>query len=132
MMQELLFAQPPDDKWVTLEKTGNMQINTLWEDKESGASIGLIRVPAGGGIPTRHVHASNQFMYCIEGRYQYLEPAPGLILAPGSFYMNPKGHPHGPTRALSDCLLLEIYDGPHYFELPPYHSEGTVGKLAGR
>jgi hypothetical protein len=44
--------------------------------------------------------------------------------------MNPKGNPHGPTVADSRCLLLEIYDGPHYFELPTFHTKETVGKIA--
>jgi hypothetical protein len=68
-------------------------------------------------------------MYCIEGSYTYLNP--GLTLKKGAFYMNPKGNPHGPTVADSRCLLLEIYDGPHYFELPTFHTKDTVGKIAG-
>ena len=35
-----------------------------------------------------------------------------------------------PTVADSRCLLLEIYDGPHYFELPTFHTKDTVGKIA--
>jgi quercetin dioxygenase-like cupin family protein len=129
MSQELLLPAPRDENWITLDKTQGMQVNTLWTDPTSGASIAILRVPKGAGIPVRHIHASNQFMYCIEGEYRYLEPEPGLVLRKGSFYSNPKGHPHGPTVALTDCVLLEIYDGPHYFELPVYHNEKTVGKI---
>ena len=39
---------------------------------------------------------------------------------------------HGPTKAHTRCLLLEIYDGPHYFELPDFHSEDTVGRIADK
>jgi 2,4'-dihydroxyacetophenone dioxygenase len=126
---EYLIASPKEDNWVTLEKAGGMRVNTLWEDKETGASVALLDVPKGAGIPVRHRHASNQMMYCLKGSYEYLEPK-SLILNEGSFYRNPKGHYHGPTRALSDCLLLEVYDGPHYAELPPYHTAETVGKIA--
>ena len=127
--REILIPGPDPDKWVDLEKTG-MRIQTLWENPETGASIAFLDAPAGAGIPTKHSHASNQFMFCIEGEYEYTDS--GLKLGPGAFYMNPKGHPHGPTRAHSRCLLLEIYDGPHYFELPEFHTEETVGKIVDR
>lgn len=125
---ETLLANPPEDNWVVLEKTGGIRVNTLWENEETGASVALLDIPEGAGIPVRHKHASNQMMYCLKGRYEYLEPE-SLILEEGAFYSNPKGHYHGPTRAVTDCLLLEIYDGPHYSELPPYHTEETVGKI---
>ncbi len=126
MTKELLIPKPDPDNWVLLEKTG-MRINMLWENKETGASITLLDAPEGAGVPSEHRHASNQFMYCLEGEYEYTKT--GLVLRPGSFYMNPKGNPHGPTRAHSRCLLIEIYDGPHYFEVPEYHSKETVGKV---
>jgi len=129
-MQEMLIPKPDDRGWVTVPKSGGMRVYTFWENKRTGASISLLDVPKGAEIPIRHRHASNQFMYCIEGSYRYLDP--GLTLEKGAFYMNPKGHPHGPTVALSHCLLLEIYDGPHYFELPAFHTKATVGKIAGR
>jgi len=53
-----------------------------------------------------------------------------VVLKPGSFYMNPKGHPHGPTKAHEDSLMIEMYDGPHYFKRPVYHSDKTVGPIA--
>jgi 2,4'-dihydroxyacetophenone dioxygenase len=126
---ELHLPEPHPDRWVTLEKTGGIRVNTLWEHPETGASIALLDIPEGAGIPIRHTHASNQFMYCLEGEYEYLAPA-SLVLYPGAFYMNPKGNPHGPTRARKRSLLLEIYDGPHYAETPPYHTEETVGRIA--
>lgn len=129
MSQELHLIEPDPENWIVLEKTGGLRVNTLWEDPETGASIALLDVPQGAGIPIRHEHASNQFMYCLEGEYRYLEPAPGISLRSGAFYMNPKGHPHGPTEALTRCLLLEIYDGPHYAEVPPYHTSETVGRV---
>ena len=128
-IKETLIPQPSDKGWITVPKSGGMRVYTYWEDKKTGASIALLDVPKGAKIPVRHRHASNQFMYCIEGSYTYLNP--GLTLKKGAFYMNPKGNPHGPTVADSRCLLLEIYDGPHYFELPAFHTKDTVGKIAG-
>lgn len=93
----------------------------LWRDEESGASIALIRFDEGVGIPEPHYHASNQFMFMIEGRYEYT--ATGLVLTPGCFYWNPKGHVHGPTVAHEDTVFLEIYDGPHYPERPSWYAD---------
>jgi 2,4'-dihydroxyacetophenone dioxygenase len=80
---------------------------------EGGLSIALLNFEKGSGIKRRHRHASNQFMYCLSGKYSY--ESSGLELSPGDFYWNAKGGPHGPTTALEDSVLLEIYDGPHYF-----------------
>jgi len=68
----------------------------LWRDDVTGASIALVRFQPGTGIPSRHAHASNQFMFCLRGRYTYVPT--GLTLTEGSFYWNPKGSVHGPTR----------------------------------
>lgn len=92
----------------------------LWRDDDSGASIALIRFREGAGIPERHEHASNQFMYCLSGAYEYVDS--GLLLTPGSFYWNPKGNAHGPTLAREESVLLEIYDGPHYPRPPGWYT----------
>ena len=93
----------------------------LFRNEESSASIALVRFERGSGIPEPHSHASNQFMYCLEGRYQYTDS--GLILPPGTFYLNPKGSVHGPTLALEDSVLLEVYDGPHYPQKPSWYTD---------
>lgn len=115
--------------------TGEHLIDTgseAWHDKslpglseirlftgEDGGSISLVRFAGGSGIPERHLHASNQFMFCLKGRYEYTES--GLVLRPGTFYQNEKGHEHGPTVAHEDTIVLEIYDGPHYPQKPGYY-----------
>src|SRR5439155_19672520 len=43
----------------------------LWRDDKAGSSIALIKFDAGAGIPQPHLHASNQFMFCLKGRYEY-------------------------------------------------------------
>lgn len=93
----------------------------LFRNEESSASIALVRFEKGSGIPEPHSHASNQFMYCLEGRYQYTDS--GLVLTPGTFYLNPKGNVHGPTLALEDSVLLEVYDGPHYPQKPSWYTD---------
>lgn len=93
----------------------------LWRNAATGASIALIRFDKGAGIPKPHYHASNQFMFCLEGRYEYT--ATGKVLTPGCFYCNPKGNVHGPTLAHEPTVVLEIYDGPHYPEKPSWYSD---------
>lgn len=126
--KEILVDKLDPRRWVKLPNTNGIRIYKFWENPKTGAHFCLLDVPKGGTVPIRHRHASNQFMYCIEGRYEYLNP--GLVLRRGSFYMNPKGNFHGPTIARTRCLLLESYDGPHYFERPSFHTEKTVGRMA--
>ena len=95
----------------------------LWRDPESAATIALIRFEEGAGIPEPHAHAANQFMYVLSGRYEYT--ATGLVLRPGSFYWNPKGHVHGPTLAHEETVFVEIYDGPHYPEPPEWYADAA-------
>jgi 2,4'-dihydroxyacetophenone dioxygenase len=129
-IKEILIGKLDPKGWVTLERTGGIRLYKLWEDPKTGASSCLLDVPKGAGVPIRHRHASNQFMYCIKGEYEYTNP--GLLLKPGSFYMNPVGNPHGPTVARSRCLLLEMYDGPHYFERPSFLTDAQVGRIADK
>jgi quercetin dioxygenase-like cupin family protein len=93
----------------------------LWRDEATGASIALIRFAKGASIPAPHSHASNQFMYCLQGRYEYT--ATQVVLTPGAFYWNAKGNVHGPTLAHEETVVLEIYDGPHYPQTPPWYSD---------
>ncbi|BET10793.1 cupin domain-containing protein [Pandoraea sputorum] len=93
----------------------------FWRDDETGASIALIKFSKGAGIPAPHSHASNQFMYCLSGKYEYTST--GVTLLPGSFYCNPKGNVHGPTIAHEETVVVEIYDGPHYPQKPDWYTD---------
>ena len=93
----------------------------LWRNDDTGASIALIRFAKGAGIPKPHLHAANQFMFCLEGHYEYT--GTGVVLKAGSFYCNPKGNVHGPAVAHEDTVVLEIYDGPHYPVQPEWYTD---------
>lgn len=110
--------------WIDFPEYGFRQY-FLWKNPDTGASIALLEYQKGGRIPVKHSHASNQFMYCLEGDYEYTDSK--LRLTAGSFYMNPKDHPHGPTLAHEKSVLIEIYDGPHYYEKPVFHTDATIG-----
>lgn len=122
-------ADLKDEDWIDFPDYGFRQY-FLYKNEETGASIALLEYEEGGRIPTKHTHASNQFMYCLQGDYEYTDS--GLRLRPGSFYMNPKDHPHGPTLAHEKSVLLEIYDGPHYYEQPEFHTEETIGDFLAK
>ncbi|MEW2398260.1 cupin domain-containing protein [Streptomyces sp. NPDC046862] len=114
-----ILLRTQDLAW--LDKTlAGLTHKALWRNEETGASISLVRFQKGAGIPSRHSHASNQFMFCLKGRYTYVPT--GLTLTEGSFYWNPKGSLHGPTLAEEESILLEVYDGPHYPTQPDWYS----------
>ena len=92
----------------------------LWRNEETGASIALIKFDKGASIPEPHMHAANQFMFCLKGKYAYTRT--GVTLTAGSFYWNPKGNVHGPTLAHEETIVLEVYDGPHYPQRPSWYS----------
>jgi quercetin dioxygenase-like cupin family protein len=93
----------------------------MWRDEKTEASIALIRFDKGAGIPAPHSHASNQSMFCLKGRYEYTKT--GVVLTEGCFYLNPKGLVHGPTIAHEETIVLEIYDGPHYPQVPEWYTD---------
>jgi quercetin dioxygenase-like cupin family protein len=115
-----ILVQTGDLEFIDKTLAGLSQ-KMLWRDEETGASIAIVRFLKGSGVPSPHSHASNQFMYCLQGRYTYVPT--GVTLTPGSFYWNPKGCRHGPTRAEEDSVLLEIYDGPHYPTQPDWYTD---------
>ena len=117
-------AQLDDENWLDFPDYGFKQY-FLWKNEETSATVALLDFEEGGGVPMKHTHASNQFMYCLDGEYAYTDS--DLVLTKGSFYMNPKDHPHGPTVARKRSLLIELYDGPHYYEKPSFHTDKTIG-----
>ena len=129
--QELLqhYGELDPAQWIDFPEYGFRQY-FLWKNPDTGASIALLEYQKGGRIPVKHSHASNQFMYCLEGDYEYTDSR--LRLKPGSFYMNPKDHPHGPTVAHERSLLIEIYDGPHYYEKPIFHTDESIGEFLSK
>src|SRR5919198_460460 len=77
--QEILLHT--DDLVWEAKSLAGLSHKMLWRNSETEASIALVRFEQGAGIPTPHVHASNQFMYCLSGRYVYTST--GTTLNPG-------------------------------------------------
>jgi 2,4'-dihydroxyacetophenone dioxygenase len=114
-----ILVQTHDLDWIDKTLAG-LTHKALWRNEDTGASISLVRFARGAGIPSRHAHASNQFMFCLSGKYLYVPTR--ITLTQGSFYWNPKGSLHGPTLAEEESVLLEVYDGPHYPTQPDWYS----------
>jgi quercetin dioxygenase-like cupin family protein len=115
-----ILIQSRDVPWRAKSLKG-VHEKMLWRDEKTGATIALIKFDKGSGIPKPHLHASNQFMFCLEGRYEYT--ATKVTLTPGCFYCNPKGNVHGPTIAHEDTVVIEVYDGPHYPQVPDWYTD---------
>ena len=116
---EEILVQSRDMEWRAKSLKG-LHEKMLWRDEATGASIALVKFDKGAGIPEPHRHASNQFMFCLTGKYEYTRT--GVVLTPGSFYANPRGNVHGPTLAHEETIVVEIYDGPHYPERPSWYA----------
>jgi quercetin dioxygenase-like cupin family protein len=67
---EEILIQSDDLPWREKSLKGISE-KMLWRNDETGASIALIKFAKGAGIPQPHLHASNQFMICLQGRYEY-------------------------------------------------------------
>jgi 2,4'-dihydroxyacetophenone dioxygenase len=110
MEKKEILVDPENVEWEKIALPG-IKIKYLHKDTRTGASVALVRFDRGAGMPDLHLHASNQFMYVLQGKFSY----PGIEVKEGMLYINPKDHVHGPSQALEDSIVLEIYDGPHYY-----------------
>ena len=77
---EELLIQSKDMPWRAKSLKG-VHEKMLWRDDKTEATIALIRFEKGAGIPAPHSHASNQFMFCLEGKYEYTKTK--TVLTPG-------------------------------------------------
>jgi quercetin dioxygenase-like cupin family protein len=114
-----VLVQSEDMPWREKSLKGVSE-KMLWRNEETGASIAMIKFQKAACIPEPHLHASNQFMFCLEGRYEYT--ATGVVLTPGCFYCNPKGNVHGPAISHEETIVVEVYDGPHYPRKPTFYT----------
>ena len=91
---ELLIRNQDLDptKWLDFPDFGLRQY-FFWKHSANRGSIALLEFQKGGNIPVQHIHASNQFMYCLEGDYEYT--AVRLRLRPGDSD-EPEGQPGRP------------------------------------
>jgi len=84
----------------------------LWEDKNTGATLVLLRLPEGiADKPHSHSEA-NQIAIGLSGE---IEAAPGGAVVPlqaDMVFFTPKGEKHGGGRFTKESILLHFWDGP--------------------
>ena len=90
MERKEIVVDPDKKEWETISISG-IKIKYLHKDEKPGVSIALLQFDQGAGMPDPHLHASNQFMYVLKGRFSY----PGIEVKEGMMYINPKDHVHG-------------------------------------
>lgn len=61
-----------EENWLNFPEYGFRQY-FIQKNEKTGASIAILEYEPGGGIPIKHSHGSNQFMYCLEGEYEYTD-----------------------------------------------------------
>ena len=130
MMKELLTDLAIDKldpaKWIDFPDYGFRQY-FLWQNLETGGSVALLDFAEGARV-SGQAQARLQSIHVLHrGRvriYGFQSRAAAGQLLHGS-----EGPPHGPTPARKRNLLIEIHDGPHYYENPVYHTEQTLGTL---
>jgi 2,4'-dihydroxyacetophenone dioxygenase len=98
-----ILLQTADIPWREKSLKGLYE-KMLWRAENDQGSIALVKFEKGVGIPAPHSHDSNQFMFVLEGHYEYTET--GVNLKAGSFYWNLKGNVHGPAIDQNSQLLL--------------------------
>ena len=106
---EEILLQTNEMPWRAKSSKGVYE-KMLWRDEVTGALIALIRYEKGAGTPKPHSHVSNQMMFCLSGHFEY--PTAGEVLKAGSFYCYPRGNMHGPSVAIEESVIVEIFDGP--------------------
>ena len=109
------------DQWINFPEYGFRQY-FLFKNTETGASIAILEYEKGGRIPVKHVHASNQFMYCLEGDYEYT--AVGLRL-------NLAGRIAGSTAEDYEAIVSASLDAQKRWRMVPAPTRGEFVRRIG-
>lgn len=103
--EHLEWEDPPRGYYLT-----DVKQKVLWENKETGAMMALVKFPAGVADKIHsHPHA-NQFIYGLQGA---IENDAGVVSSiEGIFAYAEKDEAHGATRIAEETILLFYWDGP--------------------
>jgi quercetin dioxygenase-like cupin family protein len=85
-----------------------VQLLILHKNEITGGVTLLRKFAKSAEIPA-HVHPlANESAYVLSGEWE----ESGEVHGPGAFFHAPRGHLHGPHKALTEVLSLTIFDGP--------------------
>jgi quercetin dioxygenase-like cupin family protein len=133
---------PPDTGGYTLVAPSSLQYQPLMPgqpgpevafvhgDMKSGGAF-FLRVPP-GGKPGIHTHTSDYHAMVVSGAPKHWlvgGDAKAKPLAPGSYWFQPGGQPHGDECTGKDpCVLFVVMPGAFDFTPAPKAKPGPVGK----
>ena len=102
---KLEWVDPPRGYYLTKVKQ-----KVLWEDKETGATMALVRFPVGVADKIHSHPEANQFCWALSGEWR--TPDRVRIGLKDVLFFFPKGERHGATEFTEETTFLFYWDGP--------------------
>lgn len=96
--------------WISTDPEGLSEIKPLWANGESGEWALLLRWKKGYVAPP-HKHLGGVHVYVIAGSLRVRD----CVMHAGDYMYEPNGMVHDVTEALTDCLHINIANGPVLF-----------------
>ena len=87
-----------------------MKQKVLWEDKETGATMALVRFPVGVADKIHSHPEANQFCWALGG--EWMTPDRVRIGLKDVLFFFPRGERHGATEFTEETTFLFYWDGP--------------------
>ena len=102
---KLEWVDPPRGYYLTKVKH-----KVLWEDKETGATMALVRFPVGVADRIHSHPEANQFSWALGGEYR--TPGGARMRLKDVLILMPRGEKHGATDFTEETTFLFYWDGP--------------------
>lgn len=96
--------------WVTMDPEGLAELKPLWANGASGEYAMLLRWKKGFSAPP-HKHLGAVHVYVISGSLRVRD----CVMNAGDYMYEPNGIVHDETVALTDCMHINIANGPVVF-----------------
>lgn len=96
--------------WIALDADGMAEVKPLWASGESGEWAILLRWKK-GYMAAPHKHLGAVHVYVIAGSLRVRD----CVVNAGDYMYEPNGIVHDETEALTDCVHLNIANGPVLF-----------------
>ena len=102
---QLEWEDPPRGYYLT-----DVKQKVLWENKETGAMMVLVKFPEGIADKIHSHPRAGQFIYGLSGSIESDEELP--LSVDGLFLHMLQGEKHGGTNMTEETILLFYWDGP--------------------
>ena len=101
----LEWVDPPRGYYLT-----DVKQKVLWEDKETGAMMALVKFPPGVADKVHAHPKANQIVFGLSGEIEIDDGS--KVPVEGFLYHFDKGEKHGATKFSEETILLFHWDGP--------------------